>query len=874
MEELTNLSSKYGLKIKNYKVGSIYEYNLGVRDKYHFSNAMFTNNLFLYYLQDNGLKEINGTTRDIIGINFDYGSKSYEEIKKITQNKIKENKAINDLESVQYFENKLLNIEKNKEKYDKKSIEELRELYYTNGVDIEYITYYKNGNIKKKETIHYVMLYRSTGKAKKGSCIFINKKLYKRAIDFINMGLKLPKHNYPMVEMAAYSSLVCSTIVDTIKINPKEILILKDVDSYFDRDVISVELDENKHCIAKKTDNYKLKNTLFDGQALIDDSIFPTWANGMILLRHHMFKANATHTYIQKFFKDYYKEKYETAIIKDMWGNDHLAKDIKMITTDNAIKWLKFGVSYDYWCERVNQNGDLFGIVKDPHKSKLGDVQRMSYQMINSLDINIMPKVVEKSKKYIELLKSDNNVFLEYLENNKNFSNDYEVLIALCKQNWDFTRSEYFRERKWKIIQRYVNNFKFGKVIQNADNLVIVGSPYAMLLYSVGENVNKDNTFSTEKDCIQCFTNRFNDGEYLAEFRSPFNSKNNMGYLHNVYSDNIIKYFELGTESIAVNCICTDFQDRNNGSDADSDSIYTTNQLDIVNYAKYCYKNYSTIVNNIPKENKYYDYSLKNCAIIDNNLASAQDAIGESSNMAQLALTYTYNSNEQKYKDYVCILSVLAQVAIDNAKRKFDVDLVSEIKRIKEDLDINKYKYPLFWKHVKDKKAKDGQPKFNKKNINKNLKCPMNYLMEMNIKDSRSNEQTLPMSYFFQKFELDDSDKNRRKSKKVEKLIEKYSLNLFNLYNDDMEKEDYFLLKNDFDKLIKDIQTTYISENYLGLMSWLINRAFCIGFGVKSKIVSKEIQTKIDNNKSILLKVLYNVNPKLLLKCFSKNIKN
>ena len=857
--------SKYGIKIKNYKVGSIYEYGLGVRDKYHFSDAMLTNNLFLYFLLDNGLKVINGSTRDLIGVNFDYGSKSYEEMIKITESKIKEKEIKSDVDGINYFKNKLDEIKNNKDKYKKQSIEDLRKLYYTNGIDIEYTTYYKNGNLKKKEIIHYVRLYRSVGKAKKGSCMFINKKLYKKAIDFINMGLKLPKHNYPMVEMAAYSSLVCSTIVDTIKIDPKKILILKDVDSYFERDIISVELDENKHCIAKKINNYKLKNTLFDGQALIDDSIFPKWANGMILLRHHMFKANATHTYIQKFFKDYFKDKYDTAVVTDMWGNEHLAKDIQMITTDNAIKWLKFGVSYEYWCDRVNQNGNTFGIVKDPHESKLGDVQRMSYQMVNSLDLDIMPKVVEKSKEYIELLKKDNHVFLDYLSKNKNFSNDYEVLVKLCEQNWDFTRSEYFRDRKRKIIEGYVNNFKFGKVIQNADNLVIVGSPYAMLLHSVGEDVEKDNTFKVEEGCIQCFTNRFEDDEYLAEFRSPFNSKNNMGYLHNVYSENIKKYFELGNQAIAVNCIHTDFQDRNNGSDADSDSIYTTNQKNIVQCAKQYYKDYSTIVNNIPKEKKVYDYSLENYAIIDTNLASAQDAIGESSNMAQLALTYTYNSNERKYQDYVCILSVIAQISIDSAKRKFDIDLVEEIKRIKNDLNIDKMKYPLFWKHIKDKKSKIGQIKFNSKNINKQLKCPMNYLMEIKFEDSLSTEETLPMSYFFQKFELEE---NRRKSKKVENLIQKYSLNIYNYYVNETDKEDYFLLKNDFEQLIEDIQKNYISNNYLGLMSWLIDRAFIITNDV---IRNGKLKTQINKNKSILLQTLYNVNPKLLLKCLSKN---
>ena len=205
-----------------------------------------------------------------------------------------------------------------------------------------------------------------------------------------------------------------------------------------------------------------------------------------------------------------------------------------------------------------------------------------------------------------------------------------------------------------------MKKFKIGKVINEGDNLVIVGNPYAMLLHSVGEDVSKDTTFTTELNATQCYTERFEFNEYLAEFRSPFNSKNNMGYLHNVYDERLEKYFNIGEQCIAVNMIGTDFQDRNNGSDQDSDQIYTTNQSDIVAYAKYCVQNYPTIVNNIPKEKNHYDNTPEDFAKADNNLAKSQLAIGESSNLAQLALSYTYNFDDRKFDDYVCILSVVA----------------------------------------------------------------------------------------------------------------------------------------------------------------------------------------------------------------------
>ena len=901
--------SKYGIKIKNFQAGSLYQCNIGVRKNYDYTKAMFANNLLMYYLLDNGLKVENGWTRDIVCIEFDYGSRSYEEETEHLDKMIEKDDKYSE-EVIDFFKDLKQQADLNKHLFDKKSVDEIREIFYQNGVEIRHDIKNKKGKTIKEEITHYKMLYRSTGKAKKGSCMFICDRLYDKAIKFLRMGLKLPKENAPIVEMSAYSSLIASSIVDTIRINPKNILILKDIDSFFSTNVISVETDEYKHCIAIPKENYQLKNTMFDGQGLIDESIFPKWGEGYILLRHHMCKMACFKTKIQKFFKDYYGDNYNIATVKDMFGNDHYVKDIELITTDNAMKWLKFDVSYDYWCNKVYENGCQFGIVKTAHKSKLGDVQKMSYQMINTLDIDIMPNVVQKSVEYIEQLKGDNEVFLQYLRDNKNFSNDYEVLVALCEQNMDFTRSEYFRNRKRKIIESYVKNFKFGKVIQDADNLVFVGSPYAMLLYTVGEDVENDSTFNQEKDAVQCFTQRFDDGEYLACFRSPHNSQHNISHLHNVYSEEYFKYFDFGRQIIALNTLHTDIQDRLNGCDFDSDSGYITNQKNIVECAKNCYLNYPTIVNNIPKDKNKYDNTLLSHAIVDNKLAQAQMAIGSSSNLAQVSITYSYNFDDQKYKDYVCILSVLAQVAIDNAKRTFDIDLESEIDRIKVDMCVSKYKYPTFWlnirkdfnkkhdelkKYLKDvielkiipKEVESGEKTMEefltklksdikkKDRINRSLKCPMNYLCDLKLTKQRNENSTLPMSHFFNKYELET---NRRQSKKVEELIEKYSLDLYDDWHskvgteleEDALDENSLLLRSDFDQLIEDIKKVYISKNYVGLMSWLIDRAFLITSDTKRN--KNTIDRKTNENKALLLKVLYDINPQNVLQIFSKNI--
>lgn len=704
------------------------------------------------------------------------------------------------------------------------------------------------------------MLYRSTGKAKRGSCLFICDRLYQTAHDFLYMGIQLPATDAPLVEISAYAPLVSSSIMDRIRIHPENILILKDVTRTFQTNVISVETDETNHCIAKHLTDYMVQNTLFDGQALIDDGLFPQWADGYILLRHHFCKMAAFRTKIQEFFRNYFGDTYATATVTDMFGIPHAVRDIEIIATDNAMKWLKFNVSYQDWCQKVHANGCQFGIVKTAHESKLGNVQRMSYQMVNSLDLSAMEAVTKESIDYVNRLKQDDDVFLRYLEQNQNFSNDHQVLLALCRQNPDFIRSTYFRDRRRSIIHGYACHLREGHLIQNADNLVVIGSPYAMLLYGAtgdASSVDLDTTFQAEPGTIQCYTTRFADGDYLAGFRSPFNGRGNLSYLHNVYDSRFDTYFPFGRQVVAVNLIGTDFQDRNNGSDQDSDSLYITNQPNIVAHAGYCYQSYPTIVNNLAREQTHYTNTPAAYAAMDHMLAGAQAAIGDASNLAQLAQTYSYNYSDPYYEDAICILSVLAQAAIDNAKRRFSIRIPEEIHRIRHAMDVTAHGYPLFWSVIK--------PDIDPQRLNPELTCPMNYLYQLKLPRCPKQASALPMSHFFCKYEMNT---NIRTCRKVEQLIADYSLQLYG-YNTSANPDDtdYLLLREDFENLISDIRRIRISSNYLGLFSWIIDRCFKILPGTIRN--QKSISSTVHKNRSLMLKVLYEINPDNLLKCFA-----
>lgn len=600
---------------------------------------MFNKSLFYYHMVEQGGLQAykDESTRDLICIDFGFGSRSYEEEMEHLRGMYDAAETPQDKERIQGLIDRT---EQSKWKYCKKSKDEIREDFYVNGVPIEY----KRVNHKTGETIseviRYRMLYRNASKAKVGLCNFINEKLYDDAYDWLTMGLgsKLPAENAKIVEISAYSPLTTSTIEDRLYMDVNDVLILDDQDSFFrtvaeivraeEYDSIERVVDEEKteknklralskgrldiygnpiyktaykkvpckkkKCVVTKEET-DVKNTLWDGMALIESDVMPSWCNGMVLLRNHFFKACAFRTNIQKFLRDYARDHgidFETWELEDMFGRKHPARNIKMVTTNNAIKWLKFvdlmggtkPAAYDYWCNKLREDGFQWGCVKTDHPSKLsyqGNVQQLSYQMINTLPCTKeeIGELAKTSIDYVELLKRDNDAFERYLRANATAVNHYEMLADLYKWNPEFANSRMWKVDKSKIISQYVFRLRKGKIVAPGDNITVCGNPYALLLHMVGEDWQNDPTLKREDGVIQCYTPRFADGEYLCGIRSPHNSANNIGYFKNVKHELMQKYFGFSNNTMAVNCIETDVQARMNGEDSTNQGRFWGNPV-------------------------------------------------------------------------------------------------------------------------------------------------------------------------------------------------------------------------------------------------------------------------------------------------------
>lgn len=197
------------------------------------------------------------------------------------------------------------------------------------------------------------------------------------------------------------------------------------------------------------------------------------------------------------------------------------------------------------------------------------------------------------------------------------------------------------------------------------------------------------------------------------------------------------------------------------------------------------------------------------------------------------------------------------QVAIDSAKRRFDINVTDEIHRIKELVKVKKNGYPSFWSGIRYG--------FNKHLINKHLRCPMSAIFKKPLGAFPSDDETIPFSHFFVPHKMNE---DRKQPKKIEDLIEEFALKLYRsrLDEDDDASEEYLLLRYDYDMLIARLRQMSLSKNQTGLISWLINRAFLATPSVQSNRYI--IQSNLMKNKAILLKTLYDLNKRAFFSCF------
>ncbi|MFG6378251.1 MAG: hypothetical protein K1W19_08060 [Lachnospiraceae bacterium] len=571
--------------------------------------------------------------------------------------------------------------------YSKK---ELRNYLYHNGFNC-------NGK-------HYIRLKRTSGSARVGKCLFIEEHLYPQIHKWEMCGLTVKEGDcIDLAALESYISLPTSSAIDTIKIDPKSILIIPDCESKFKEDSIIVEMDKNKRMVAREGE-IEISNSIFDGQSLIDKSIMGEYENyGMVLLRNRFFKSCCFNTNIQKWFEDSHITSI-SQLNKDAVTLAEDIKEIKLITTPNSIKYIKFAPLLQW----LNNIDSIFSVVKHEKKTHFfnGKMVQAHYQLLNTLQLT--PEeircLLEPSLKYVNLLNTDTDV-LKYhvkcsiLDSNIEspvsnvFKDKNDIIYTMMNISDIFYRTKYFYDFKKETCKSYLKNLKKGHILINGNYSVLFGNPYEMLLHTIGEFDINLNGSSLPSGHIH--TKRYPYGKKLLGCRSPHISTSNILITTNMRHDLIDTYFNLTEEIVCLNAINENIMERLSGCDYDSDQMILTDNEILINAAIKNYEVFKVPANRVEarKSKRFYTSTDKS----DLDYCTSENKIGEIVNLSQELNTLMWDIINQSHKSLkdsyaaikeiyhdICILNVLSCIEIDKAKKEFDISSSREIKEIKE----------------------------------------------------------------------------------------------------------------------------------------------------------------------------------------------
>ncbi|WP_240941552.1 hypothetical protein [Paenibacillus sp. HB172176] len=794
---------------------------------------------------------------DIINVKFTQKVHSGKEIIKNCKKKIEklENEK-GDYKKKIFDFIKVISEEINDEKWSAVSQEHLRKKFYTDG-------FYYNG-------AQYVVYKRSSAKSRIGQCLFIKEKFYESMIKWSRMNIEFrnrPREveiDFP--SLLAYESLVGSSIESTIHINPENILIIEDVESIFNKKAHIIRPGASGF-LDSHNEMGSIRNSLFDGESLLDSSYFPD-GKAMLLLRNHMFKSAAFNCNIQQFFKDHCPEDidYEQWQITSMFHNELLyAKDILMITTPSSLKALKFSQllgselnMWQHWKHIVMKDNCIFGVCKSEKSSKLGFdskgniLQQTSYQMLNSLPLrkNDIDSFTKLERDFIIRLKNDDIFFIQYIKNNANEINSNEMFAELYNINPQIIHTKLFRRFRKDIVSSYVAHIKKGKIRLHGDYCVMLGNGVEYLYHAIGKlDKNKPKSFSLQNNEVH--TSMFEETELIG-FRNPHTSPKNVLVVKNKNINIINNYFNLSKNIVCVNAIEFPLQDILSGSDYDSDTVLLIHNDKLLGIAKDIFNKYNVCLNQVHSSKKQYTVSNYDMAKIDTELSKSQKYIGMTVNIGQLCMSRYWDLFNKGHTETelhelmkkIDVVTILSGMCIDLAKKMFDIDINKEIEHISKTKELKKEK-PLFWKHINQNATMQTEV----------YDCPMDYLIK-ELSGLKYAEQKADIS--FESFLI--KHKTRGFNYDQEQKIFNYVENMISKINNTYASS---LLPEEKDRRIDD--AIKYCKFFIGKLQVNKETMYSILFKFTSTAIKKNQREKI---AARLLDILFSTHKDVFLRSF------
>lgn len=569
---------------------------------------------------------------------------------------------------------------------------------------------YENGFVC--EGIKYVRFKRSSGSSRVGKCLFINERLYDAMHEWEMCGIQVDEgQDIDLAALEPYIALTLSSIIDTIEIKPENILVVDDYKSVFHERAIATRLVDGR--LVSKPEDVEISNSIWDGQSLMDRSLFGEYSNkGMLLLRARFFKSCCFNANIQQWFADHGIKK-----VSQLNGYTRAKKieDVKLITTPSSIKYLKFG-TLDHWLDTLETT---FGVVKYEKKTHFfdGRMVQTHYQLINTLQMTYeeVEQFIKPSLDYARMIKTDpavlrHQISYQYQSPDDTFytkavTSKNDIIYRLLGMNDRFAKTKMYRNFCNDLIKSFIKNLRCGHVLVRGNYSTLCGNPIEMLKMSIGQF---DGSSIIERDTVYC--EMFESGKELLGSRSPHVTIGNILVTRNVIRPEIARYMNPTNEIVYVNSIQENLLERLSGADFDSDTMLLTDNEILVTAAKRNYDNFPVPTKLVESAKRNRRYTNREKADLD--IKTSVNKIGEIINLSQELNSILWDrinkgASIDDVMELYCDISqldVMSNLEIDSAKRENPANNTRELQLLKKKYDVrdkkNRHVRPLFFKYI------------------------------------------------------------------------------------------------------------------------------------------------------------------------------
>jgi hypothetical protein len=550
--------------------------------------------------------------------------------------------------------------------------------------------------------IKYKRLLGTTGGIKKSTIFFVSYELYDELNKRLNNGRN---EDIPLVpaKLEAYKALTCSSSIPVTV--PKGILVVKDIETTFKEDVITIKNSDTDRPDLISEEKYQIKLSPCDGCSIILPSLAKKWTKELTgkndILSGFCIRNSFLKGMLYPFdFIDFAKNIAHKEIVKDIWGNDININNVEMILTDNMLKLWNCYSSIDNYLDNCKKNNYKFRVTKycEP---ELENERNLNYQFIQSYNLKDeeIDELIKPTVKEIQdVLGGDYRKTLLFLKgvhmtDDTAFSGDKntDIVKALMIEP-KLINDSFIRQRVYKAINKRIKQAKIGVLKVKGCYNIVAGDVYALCEHIFGMEV-KGLLHAHEFYSKYWLNKGINE---IVSYRAPMTCHNNIRKMKLVNDENITYWFRYMKTCLILNAWDTTTQAMN-GEDFDGDAnISTDNEILL--------KNTMDLPAIICMQNSAQKKKIKEVDLIESNKKGFGDAVGRDTNRITTMFERLANCKENSKEFNELMYRIMCgqhfqQLDIDKAKGIIAKSMPKEW----YDYKINKIKDEDSLKVIKDK---------------------------------------------------------------------------------------------------------------------------------------------------------------------------